>query len=81
MPRLSLLVTPDTSLVHIAAAFDVPTVAVYANEPELVSQWVPRSNDITVLLSENKKSLEGYSLKELLRAVEDRLASLPTRKG
>ena len=78
MPSLSLLVTPDTSLVHIAAAFDVPTVAIYANEPELVAQWVPHSNDIKVLLSESKKSLEGYSLQDLLRAVEDRLARLPT---
>lgn len=61
MSQVKLLVTPDTSLVHIAAAFKVPVVAVYANEPELIDQWVPQTTAIRVIRSNHPKSLDGYS--------------------
>jgi len=61
MSQVKLLVTPDTILVHIAAAFKVPVVAVYANEPELIDQWVPQTTAIRVIRSNHPKSLDGYS--------------------
>lgn len=66
MSHVKLLITPDTSLVHIAATFKVPVVAVYANESELMVQWIPRNTEVTVIRSNHPKSLEGYSGDELI---------------
>ncbi len=74
----SLLITPDTSLVHIAAAFKVPTVAIYANEHELFAQWAPESPVFFSMFSENSKSLLGYDPRELRKRVDQALGSIST---
>lgn len=68
------LVSPDTSLVHMAAAFNLPVVIVFANERALFEQWKP---PIKIwqrhVFSVCPKSLQGYSRKEFIRAVEELL--------
>lgn len=76
LSQLSMLVTPDTSLVHIAAAFQVPLVAVYANEPELIVQWAPPTARMRLVRSQHAKSLEGYDQLELLEAVRESLLEI-----
>lgn len=70
---LDLLITPDTSLVHIACAFSTPLVAVYPDSPNAFIQWKPLhlSGKCKVIFSKNEKSLEGYSYDELLKAVDE----------
>ena len=70
--KLSLLVTPDTSLVHIGCAFNIPLVAVYPASKGNFAHWRPihPSNRAKVIFSKNEKSLEGYSYSELKSAVE-----------
>jgi ADP-heptose:LPS heptosyltransferase len=70
----SLLITPDTSLVHIASAFQVPTVAVYANERALFGQWAPRGGHFSHMFSGDPKSLEGYDPSELTALVDQAVA-------
>jgi ADP-heptose:LPS heptosyltransferase len=69
---LDLLITPDTSLVHIACAFNTPLVAVYPDSPNAFIQWKPLhlSGKCKVIFSKHEKSLEGYSYGELLEAVD-----------
>ena len=69
---LDLLITPDTSLVHIACAFNTPLVAVYPDSPKAFIQWKPLhlSGKCKVIFSKHEKSLEGYSYGELLEAVD-----------
>jgi ADP-heptose:LPS heptosyltransferase len=76
MTHVRLLVTPDTSLVHFAAAFKVPVVAVYANEPDLINQWVPQTTTIRVIRSDHPKSLEGYSKDALIKETDMLLKTL-----
>jgi ADP-heptose:LPS heptosyltransferase len=66
------LVSPDTSLIHIAAAYLIPTVAVFSNERELYVQWRP-PEDVwhRHLFSGDPKSLKGYDSIDLIRAVEE----------
>lgn len=66
----TLVITPDTSIVHIASAFSKPLIAIYPNKPELFEQWKPLNAAPTVtLFSTSHNSLEGYSLKALLNAI------------
>lgn len=66
------LVSPDTSLIHIAAAYSIPTVAVFSNERELYVQWRPPENVWhRHLFSGDPKSLKGYGSVDLIRAVEE----------
>ena len=69
---LDLLITPDTSLVHIACAFHTPLVAVYPNSPKAFTQWRPLhlSDKCEVIFGKYEKSLEGYSFKATLKAVD-----------
>ena len=39
--RVSLLVTPDTSAVHLAAAFNVPSVVLYVQSNPELRIWEP----------------------------------------
>lgn len=65
------LVSPDTSLIHIAAAFSKPSVIVFTAEQALYEQWQPPCNAWSRhIFSKNKKSLDGYSADELLKATE-----------
>lgn len=65
------LVSPDTSLIHIAAAFSKPAVIVFTAEKALYEQWRPPCNAWSRhIFSKNKKSLDGYSADELLKATE-----------
>ena len=72
-----LVITPDTSLVHIACAYSVPLVAVYTADQELFHQWQPLANSsVSVIRSTECKSLKGYSSASLLDAVSRQLNSL-----
>ena len=74
----ALVITPDTALVHIAAAFSKPLVAVYANAPVLFNQWKPLNTAPTVtLFATNNNSLEGYSFEELAKAIAELSRDLP----
>ncbi len=67
---LALLITPDTSLVHVACAYDVPLVAVYADSAALFQQWRPVGCvNSEIVFSKCSKSLSGYLTSELLSAI------------
>lgn len=76
--RASLVITPDTALTHIAAAFSKPLIAVYANEPTLFKQWRPlNSAPTTTIFSASSKSLDGYNFNQLSQAIREFLKSRP----
>jgi ADP-heptose:LPS heptosyltransferase len=65
--RLSILVTPDTSLVHFACAKNIPLVAIYANEPALFTQWQPVSDaPWRACFSKSNKSLDGCRVEDVI---------------
>jgi ADP-heptose:LPS heptosyltransferase len=41
MQHLDYLVTPDTSLVHLASCYSIPTVALYGADPEQIERFYP----------------------------------------
>lgn len=65
------LISPDTSLVHFAAAFNRPCVVAYANEMALYDQWrPPKGVWHKPVFSNDSKSLEGYDSGQLIDATK-----------
>lgn len=74
----AMVITPDTALVHIAAAFSKPLVAIYANSPSLFNQWKPLNAAISVtFFSASSNSLEGYEFNEISDAIAKLARDLP----
>lgn len=60
-----LVITPDTSVVHIACAFDVPLVAVYVNNQELFTHFSPRHSNVRVVFCKSRDKFEGYDINDI----------------
>lgn len=64
-----MLISPDTSLIHVAAAFDLPVVALTCNVPWSVSKFFPLSSKKLVLLpKEINGRLDLLSVSDALAA-------------
>lgn len=55
-----LVISPDTSIVHIAALFDRPMVALYPEDTRETRRWRPRSTRATVLIPTAEEALGGH---------------------
>jgi ADP-heptose:LPS heptosyltransferase len=72
-----LVVTPDTSIVHIACAFDKPQICVYRDRTEL-KLWRPMSDKAIVLLPQSpSRHVDDVNLAEFSEALEKARAWLP----
>ena len=66
-----LIITPDTSLVHIACAFSRPLIAIYAKNTEFFTHWRPiNAAETHIIFSAHPKTLEGYSSRKLANYAE-----------
>ena len=65
----ALLITPDTSAVHIASAFNVPVIAMYPGVKWNFVSWQPLS-EIKISLLSKTESLNGISVRELISAFD-----------
>lgn len=68
------LITPDTSVVHLAAALNIPQVVIYAPIPAGLHYWTPSGVLYEMMVqSPNLASLEPPSVIALLRKLETKL--------
>lgn len=72
--QCDMLVTPDTSVVHLAAAFCIPAVVLFSHTANAVS-WHPYNSPHIVIAAEND-SLAGIASADVLAAVEQVWAQL-----
>ena len=63
---VDLLITPDTSLVHMACAFEKPLLAIYRNDMIAFEAWQPKSRNNHVVFSENFDSLKSIDVSIIL---------------
>ena len=61
------LISPDTSLVHIASAFNVPTIAIYTDEFNSIT-WPPFSSKKEVVLCKDINDVEFDVILGVLKA-------------
>ena len=63
---LDLVITPDTSIVHMACAFNKPLIAIYKNDREGFEAWEPKSKCNHVVFSEDFKSLNYIDIDAII---------------
>jgi ADP-heptose:LPS heptosyltransferase len=79
--KLSVLVTPDTSAVHLAAAFSIPSVVLYVQSDKDLRIWEPYRS-LSESLVTDVDDLRTIALDDVTRAVNRLFASLnPARSA
>jgi ADP-heptose:LPS heptosyltransferase len=68
--RADLIVSTDTSLIHIASALDKPVLGIYLNDPEKAVQWAPLASRAEAVVSPRKDSVDGFSVEEVLQKAQ-----------
>jgi len=64
--QLDLIITPDTSIVHIASTFNKPIVTIHENNHDSYRLFAPTSKLHRTVFSKSKDNLNGFSLHLLL---------------
>jgi ADP-heptose:LPS heptosyltransferase len=77
--RADLIVSTDTSLIHIASALDKPVLGIYLNDPVKAKEWAPLTSRAEAVVSPRQDSVDGFSVEEVLeKARRLRGATAPT---
>lgn len=71
--RMKLLITPDTSLVHIARAFRVPVVGLYTQFGKNFTLWKPYNQDGGTVISGNDYNIFDIEVDEVFAEVTRQL--------
>ncbi|NOY87795.1 MAG: glycosyltransferase family 9 protein [FCB group bacterium] len=65
---LDVLITPDTSLVHIARAFKVPVVGLYSRFMKNFLLWRPYGQQVGAVVSQNDDNIFDISVEQVYEA-------------
>ncbi|NNJ98166.1 MAG: glycosyltransferase family 9 protein [Gammaproteobacteria bacterium] len=69
---MNVMISPNTSFVHIASAFDIPTVAIFQNDQNHLTYWAPRSSRYIIIKPEKPgTSVRGFSVNDTVNATID----------
>jgi ADP-heptose:LPS heptosyltransferase len=79
--RSALLISPDTAAIHIAAAFDVPTIGLYNALGWNADKFAPRSSTYRLLQPDTERAylLREISTARVLNAAEEILHEILNR--
>ncbi|MCX6164418.1 MAG: glycosyltransferase family 9 protein [Ignavibacteriae bacterium] len=68
-----VIVTPDTSVVHLASCFNKPIVAMFHNVEWVIKRYAPLSYKSKIITSKEKDSIEDISVEEVLENLKSLL--------
>ena len=69
--QLDLIITPDTSIVHIAASFDKPVVSIHENNEDSFRLWAPTSTLSKTIFASSSYGLFDYSVDDVIKSATD----------
>ena len=69
--QLDLIISPDTSLVHIASSFDKPIVSIHENNKDSFRLWSPTSTLSRTIFASSSYGLENYSVDDIVDSACD----------
>jgi len=65
--NLDLIITPDTSISHIASAFNKPIITIHENNKDSYKMFSPTSTLSKTFFSKEKDNLQGYDVQALIK--------------
>ena len=74
--QLDLIITPDTSIVHIASSFDKPVVSIHENNEDSFRLWSPSSTHSKTIFATSRYGLVDYSVSDIVKSAVDILQSI-----
>ena len=66
--QLDLIITPDTSIVHIASAFNKPIVSIHENNKDSFRLWSPTSTLSKTIFASSSYGLVNYSVDDIIES-------------
>jgi ADP-heptose:LPS heptosyltransferase len=63
---LDIIITPDTSIAHIASAFNKPIVSLHENNQHSYQLFSPTSSLSKTVFATEKNSLVGYDVQKVI---------------
>ncbi len=76
LKKANLLITPDTALVHIASAFNIPLIALYYKWEASLNKFYPLSSKKEIILSNEEESIKSIEPHLVIKAYEKLLLTL-----
>ncbi len=64
--RLELLVSPDTSLIHIARSYDVPVVGLYSRATKNFRRWRPYRQEDGAVVGEDSDNIYDITVEQVV---------------
>ena len=61
-----MVITPDTSIVHIASAFNIPIVTIHEDNRDSYQLFAPTSKYSRTVFSEFSDRLDGYNVDKII---------------
>jgi ADP-heptose:LPS heptosyltransferase len=65
--QLDLIITPDTSIVHVASAFDKPIVSIHENNKDSYRLWKPISTLSKTVFAKSSYGLFDYNVDQIIK--------------
>ena len=65
--QMDLVISPDTSIVHIASAFNIPTISIHENNLKSHTLFAPKSDHSITVFSKFSDKLEGYNVGKIIQ--------------
>jgi len=65
--RMNIVITPDTSVVHIASAFNIPIISIHEKNIDSYNLFRPQSTISRTVFSEASDSLNGFKIGEVMK--------------
>jgi ADP-heptose:LPS heptosyltransferase len=66
-----VVISPDTSIVHLASCFNKPIVAMFHNVDWVIKRYAPLSDVNRVILSKHKNSISDISMETVLEKLKE----------
>lgn len=65
------IITPDTSVVHLASCFNKPVIAMFHNVDWVIKRYAPLSDKFGMILSNEKDSISNISVDEVISKLNE----------
>lgn len=69
------VVTPDTSIVHLASCFNKPITAMFHNVEWVIKRYAPLSDKNRVIISKDKDSISDVKVSDVVSALKEILSA------